>query len=63
MKTGFGHLCNIETRDHVNLTAQTLVCIQHTYGVSTKRLWSAVLVSLAEGRRDQPGATKGAGHG
>lgn len=55
LETGFGHLCNIENRDHVNLTAQTLLCIQSVYGVSTRRLWSAVQQSLAEGRRDQDG--------
>ena len=51
LDTGFGHLCNIENRDHVNLTASTLVRIKDVFGLSRRRVWNAVEQSLLEGRR------------
>ena len=51
LDTGFGHLCNIENRDHVNLTAATLVRIKDVFGLSRRRVWNAVEQSLLEGRR------------
>lgn len=46
--TGYGHLCQIENRQHTNLTIRTLREAQITFGVSGRRLWNAACESLKE---------------
>jgi transcriptional regulator with XRE-family HTH domain len=47
MGTGFGHLCQIENRQHTNLTIKTLREAQLAFGVSSRRMWAAACETIA----------------
>lgn len=44
--TGYGHLCQIERGQHVNVTASMLLRAQEVYGFSDRRLLASVRESL-----------------